>query len=51
MRLQQTKMLQIIEQLCDQTAARERRDVEVDARDARQDQQIQRLLIHTKLER
>lgn len=51
MKLQQTKMLQVIEQLCDQGTAREQRDSEIDRINSRQDQQIQRLLIRTGLER
>lgn len=51
MKLQQTKMLQVMEQLCNQSEAREARDRELDQTNARQDQQIQRLLIRTNLER
>lgn len=51
MKLQQTKMVEKMEWLCDQATAREKRDVELDRINSRQDQQIQRLLIRTGLER
>lgn len=50
MKLQQTTMMQIMKQLCEQAEVRVARDREIDAVNDRQDQQIQRLLIHTRLE-
>lgn len=50
MKLQQTTMMQIMKQLCEQSELRVARDREIDAVNNRQDQQIQRLLIHTRLE-
>lgn len=51
MKLQQTKMIEKIEMLCAQAVAREESDTENARINARQDQQIQRLLIRTGLER
>ena len=50
MKLQQTTMMQIMKQLSEQAELRVARDREIDAVNNRQDQQIQRLLIRTKLE-
>jgi hypothetical protein len=51
MKLQQTKMAQLLEQVCERYEAQEQGEKDAARINEAQDRQIQRLLIHASLER